>query len=68
LVRLAHWTLWGVISFSLASAADYFFKFWRQVDERIKLRRRTELLALERQRAAQVAAARKEQVAGAGKS
>jgi hypothetical protein len=46
--------------FALVSAADYFLKFWRQVDERIKERRRIELLRLEteRQRAAMLAAKR----------
>ena len=34
--------------FGVVSAADYFRKFWRKVDDRIKLRRRRELLALER--------------------
>ena len=33
----------------LVSAVDYFLKFWRKVDESIKLRRRRELLTLERQ-------------------
>ena len=34
--------------FGVVSAADYFRKFWRRVDDVIKLRRRRELLALER--------------------
>jgi hypothetical protein len=52
--------LWGTMVFALASAADYVRKFWRQVDERIKERRRMELLRLEtdRQRAAMQAAKR----------
>lgn len=40
--------LWGVMIFSLASAVQYFRKFWRKVDDRIKMRRRRELLLLER--------------------
>jgi CDP-diacylglycerol---glycerol-3-phosphate 3-phosphatidyltransferase len=36
--------LWVVVFFALASAIQYFRKFWRQVDERVKTRRRTELL------------------------
>lgn len=40
--------LWGVVVFSLASAVGYFLKFWRKVDDRIKLRRRKELLRLDR--------------------
>ncbi len=42
--------MWGVMVFGLVSAVDYFRKFWRKVDEGIKLRRRRELLELERQR------------------
>src|SRR5580704_12460013 len=36
--------MWGVIFFALISAVSYFRKFWRKVDERIKKRRRNELL------------------------
>ncbi len=42
--------MWGVVLFGLASAVDYFRKFWRKVDTSIKLRRRHELLTLERQK------------------
>src|SRR5262247_3598700 len=42
--------MWGVIFFALASAVSYFRKFWRKIDERVKKRRRRELLALERKR------------------
>jgi len=42
--------MWGVIFFALASALSYFRKFWHKVDERIKTRRRRELLHLERKR------------------
>lgn len=63
LQRPATWALWAVMTFSLASAADYFMKFWRRVDERTKARRRTELLILERQRAAMKAAERKDRAA-----
>jgi len=42
--------MWTVVFFSMLSAAMYFRKFWRKVDERIKLRRRRELLVLERRR------------------
>lgn len=52
----ALWALWGVMLFAVVSAGDYFLKFWRQIDERIKTRRRMELLHLERQRAASKAA------------
>jgi CDP-diacylglycerol--glycerol-3-phosphate 3-phosphatidyltransferase len=42
--------MWGVVVFGLASAVDYFRKFWRKVDTSIKLRRRHELLTMERQK------------------
>lgn len=42
--------MWGVVIFGLASAFDYFRKFWRKVDTSIKLRRRHELLTMERQK------------------
>ena len=42
--------MWGVVVFGLASAADYFRKFWRKVDMSIKLRRRHELIQMERQK------------------
>ena len=42
--------MWAVVVFGLASAVDYFRKFWRKVDTSIKLRRRNELLTLERQK------------------
>ena len=43
-------TMWAVVIFGLASAIDYFRKFWRKVDMSIKLRRRRELITLERQK------------------
>ncbi|HLJ15705.1 MAG TPA: CDP-diacylglycerol--glycerol-3-phosphate 3-phosphatidyltransferase [Bryobacteraceae bacterium] len=42
--------MWVVVVFTLASAVDYFRKFWRKIDDGVKLRRRHELLQLERQR------------------
>ena len=41
--------MWAVVLFALASAADYFHKFWREVDLGVKHRRRLELLQLQRQ-------------------
>ncbi len=41
--------MWGVVIFGLASAVGYFRKFWWKVDDRIKLRRRREILKIERQ-------------------
>src|ERR1700689_561276 len=40
--------MWGVVVFGVASAIEYFRKFWRRVDDKIKLRRRQELLRIER--------------------
>jgi CDP-diacylglycerol--glycerol-3-phosphate 3-phosphatidyltransferase len=42
--------MWAVVVIGLASAVDYFRKFWRKVDTSIKLRRRHELIVLERQK------------------
>jgi CDP-diacylglycerol--glycerol-3-phosphate 3-phosphatidyltransferase len=46
----AMFTMWGVVVFGLASAIQYFANFWNKVDSGIKLRRRNELLLLERQK------------------
>ena len=54
LVGLSIYAMWGVVIFGLASALDYFRKFWRQVDESIKLRRRSEFLAIELQKKARI--------------
>ncbi|MGB7759292.1 MAG: CDP-diacylglycerol--glycerol-3-phosphate 3-phosphatidyltransferase [Bryobacteraceae bacterium] len=48
--RTGIWMMWAVIFFALLSAVSYFAKFWRKVDEHVKLRRRRELLLLERKR------------------
>ena len=42
--------MWAMVIFSIASAVDYFRKFWRKVDTSIKLRRRNELIQLDRQK------------------
>jgi CDP-diacylglycerol--glycerol-3-phosphate 3-phosphatidyltransferase len=42
--------MWAVMLFGIVSAADYFRKFWRRVDDNVKMRRRRELLRLERQK------------------
>lgn len=55
-VRLPQYTwfamfwMWGVVLFGVASAVDYFRKFWHKVDIRVKKRRRRELLREERRR------------------
>jgi hypothetical protein len=56
LATAAHWMMWGVVVFTFASAVDYFRKFWRKVDERIKKRRRRELLRMERRQRLRTAA------------
>jgi CDP-diacylglycerol--glycerol-3-phosphate 3-phosphatidyltransferase len=43
-------TMWAVVIFGLASAVEYFLKFWKKVDTNIKLRRRNELITMERQK------------------
>ncbi len=63
--RLAPWAMtwmWCVVGFSMISAADYFRKFWRKVDDRIKHRRRVELLLLERERKRELRARRQASV------
>lgn len=42
--------MWVVMLFGIVSAADYFRTFWRRVDDQVKLRRRRELLRLERRK------------------
>jgi len=44
----AYWLMWAVVVFSLLSALDYFWKFWRRVDTKVKNRRRRELLVMAR--------------------
>lgn len=42
--------MWAVMLFGIVSAADYFRTFWRRVDDTVKLRRRRELLRMERRK------------------
>ncbi len=44
----AHWSMAIVVAFSMISAFDYFWKFWRRVDIGTKQRRRREVLVAER--------------------
>lgn len=46
---IAMFWMWGVVVFAMLSAFLYFRKFWSEIDARVKLRRRTELLQLEKQ-------------------
>ncbi len=48
----ARWLMWVVVFFAVISAINYFRKFWRKIDVRVKTRRRRELLLLERRRKA----------------
>lgn len=70
--ELRPWALaamWAVVAFGLASALNYFRKFWRKVDTSIKLRRRHELIQMERQkRRLQKAARAGEMPSGAGQA
>jgi CDP-diacylglycerol---glycerol-3-phosphate 3-phosphatidyltransferase len=50
LAPIASVSLWAVVLFTLVSAADYFRKFWHKVDAQVKMRRRNELLRMERQK------------------
>jgi CDP-diacylglycerol--glycerol-3-phosphate 3-phosphatidyltransferase len=40
--------MWSVVAFGLASAIDYFRKFWSMIDASTKLRRRNDLIEMER--------------------
>jgi CDP-diacylglycerol--glycerol-3-phosphate 3-phosphatidyltransferase len=55
----ALWWMYLVVFFGMASAFGYFGKFWRKVDDSIKLRRRKELLQLDRIRRRQSRAMRR---------
>ncbi len=44
-------SLWLVVVFSLVSAIDYFRKFWKKVDNRVKARQRRKLILLTKRRA-----------------
>src|ERR1700676_262076 len=58
--------MWGVVVFGMASAIGYFVKFWRKLDDSIKLRRRKELLRIERQRKRMARAQAREEPQKAG--
>jgi len=51
--------MYGVVFFGVASAAGYFHKFWRKVDDSIKMRRRKELLQMDRTRRRRLRAVRR---------
>lgn len=62
LLPFAQWGLWLVVLIAVISAIEYFRQFWRKVDDRVKLRRRRELLTAERRERI----ARRKQAKGAG--
>jgi CDP-diacylglycerol--glycerol-3-phosphate 3-phosphatidyltransferase len=64
--RFAGIGMWVVVLFALVSAADYFRKFWRKVDDQVKRRRRRELIALQREERLRKRAAKIAAMAGAG--
>ena len=66
LATVARWMMWGVVVFTFASAVDYFRKFWRKVDARVKMRRRRELLRMERRQRQRTAAAVGQSGSGVG--
>jgi hypothetical protein len=64
--RYAGMAMWAVVVFALVSAADYFRKFWRKVDDQVKRRRRRELLILQREERLRKREARLASMARAG--
>lgn len=55
LQNIQHWlnpfskvALWLVVIFALVSAIDYFRKFWKKVDDRVKARQRRRLIVLKK--------------------
>lgn len=48
LASAANWTMAVVVLVSVVSALDYFWKFWRKVDIKVKKRRRREILIAQR--------------------
>lgn len=56
LLRLGIFATWLVVLFAIISAVEYFRKFWRRVDIRLKVRRRRERLLLLRKQRKDVAA------------
>jgi len=66
LVEYGQFAMWAVVLFGFASAVGYFAKFWRKVDEGVKVRRRRELMRLERQKKRAAASAMAQSGASAG--
>lgn len=47
--QIGQLAMWAVVIFALLSAAGYFAKFWRVINDQVRLRRRREILQLQRQ-------------------
>jgi CDP-diacylglycerol--glycerol-3-phosphate 3-phosphatidyltransferase len=45
-------SMWAVVILSVVSALMYFRKFWRKIDDKVKRRRRRELITQAKQRRA----------------
>ena len=67
LVEYGRFAMWAVVVFGFVSAVGYFAKFWRKVDEGVKVRRRRELLRLERQKKRAAASALAQSGVSAGR-
>jgi len=48
LFPLSKLALWLVVVFALVSAVDYFRRFWKKVDDRVKARQRRRLIVLKK--------------------
>ena len=66
LVEYGRFAMWAVVVFGFVSAVGYFAKFWRKVDEGVKLRRRRELLRMQRLKKRAAASAMAQSGASAG--
>jgi CDP-diacylglycerol---glycerol-3-phosphate 3-phosphatidyltransferase len=66
LVEYVRFAMWAVVVFGFVSAVGYFAKFWRKVDEGVKLRRRRELLRMQRLKKRAAASAMAQSGASAG--
>jgi CDP-diacylglycerol---glycerol-3-phosphate 3-phosphatidyltransferase len=66
LVEYGRFAMWAVVVFGFVSAVGYFAKFWRKVDEGVKVRRRRELMRLERQKKRAAASAMAQSGVSAG--
>ena len=49
MAQLAMGCMWMVVLLTMWSAISYFHEFWREIDSRVKQRRRSELLMLDRE-------------------